>query len=128
MIFRDDKSTLHSLNRSESGDSLIKEAPNTSRTSSTVGSLTRARGTGKWRAYILMFGTLSFALAICVAHHVFLSVINGRDVEDFTISQTWTRDIGNAFSWLAQFLLQISVGVALTQSVRTLALPLAILS
>ena len=74
-----------------------------------------------------MFGTLLIALAICVIHHVFLSVVNGRNVEDFAISQTWVRDISNALSWLAQFLLQISVGVALTQSVRPFVLPIAII-
>ncbi|KZV77273.1 hypothetical protein PENSPDRAFT_747018 [Peniophora sp. CONT] len=64
-----------------------------------------------------MFGALSIAMAICIAHHAFLSIINGRNVEDFAISQTWIRDIGNALSWIAQFLLQLSVGAALTQSV-----------
>ncbi|KZV77277.1 hypothetical protein PENSPDRAFT_679461 [Peniophora sp. CONT] len=70
-----------------------------------------------WKTLIFLFGALLISSAICVAHHFFLSAINGRNVEDLAISQSWIRDIGNALASIVQFLLQISVGAALTQSV-----------
>ncbi|VDC04923.1 unnamed protein product [Peniophora sp. CBMAI 1063] len=97
----------------EEGGSLHKQA-------SSVSSVppTRAQRRNRiWTAHALMFGTFLLAAAVCVAHHVFLHVLNGRDVDSFAISQTWVRDIGNAFAWVAHWLLQISVGVALTQSI-----------
>lgn len=101
------------------GDSPYKVV-DVSRSSSTIASPTRARRMETRNTHFFMFGALFVAAAICVAHHVFLSVINGRNVEDFAIGQTWIRDIGNALSWIAQFLLQLSVGVALVQSVCAL--------
>ncbi|VDC04922.1 unnamed protein product [Peniophora sp. CBMAI 1063] len=77
----------------------------------------RRTSTSPWKTHAFMFGVLFIATAVCVAHHVFLSALNRRNVEEFTISQTWVRDIGNALAGLTQFLLQISVGVALTQSI-----------
>ena len=65
-----------------------------------------------------MFGLLLVALAICLAHHVFLSYLDGRSVDDFAISQSWIRDIGNALADTVQFLLKVSVGITLAQSVR----------
>lgn len=90
-----------------------------SSSSSTITSPTRARRTETRKTHLFMFGTLGVAAAICVAHHVFMSIINGKNVEDLAIAQTWIRDIGNALSWIVQFLLQLSVGVALAQSVCT---------
>ncbi|KZV77276.1 hypothetical protein PENSPDRAFT_747021 [Peniophora sp. CONT] len=98
------------------GDSPYKVV-GASRSSSTITSPTRASRTETRRTHLFMFGTLGIAAAICVAHHVFMSVINGKNVEDLAIAQTWIRDIGNALSWIVQFLLQLSVGVALAQSV-----------
>ncbi|VDB99475.1 unnamed protein product [Peniophora sp. CBMAI 1063] len=72
-----------------------------------------------WTARALMFGTWLFAsTAVCVAHHTFLHVLDGWGVDNIAISQTWVRDIGNTVAWAAHWMLQLSAGVALTQSIR----------
>ncbi|VDC04926.1 unnamed protein product [Peniophora sp. CBMAI 1063] len=99
-------------------DGMARSASRLSSTSTLVPSNThRARRSGAWKAYLLILSPLIFASAICAGHHVFLSVLDGKDVDSFSISQTWFRDAGNALAKIVQFLLIVSVGIVLTQSI-----------
>ncbi|VDC04921.1 unnamed protein product [Peniophora sp. CBMAI 1063] len=113
MIFR--KIPSYDFERAEEGG--LHTAGSKSRSSLTLSSPARATPTGSLRTHALMFGTYFVAAAIAVAHHFFLYNLNGRDVEEYPLSQTWVRDVGNALAGLAQLLLQTSVTIALTQSI-----------
>ncbi|KZV60126.1 hypothetical protein PENSPDRAFT_760178 [Peniophora sp. CONT] len=95
----------------------IGKTSTTSRSSSTVALARRVRHVGSWTVPALMLGSYILAIAFVLAHHIFLSILDGKDVQDFGISQTWVRDIGNALARIVQILLESSVGVALTQSI-----------
>ncbi|VDB88399.1 unnamed protein product [Peniophora sp. CBMAI 1063] len=93
------------------------KAATASRPSLSIRSLMQPRSFGIGRARAIMLGSLVIASAICVAHHFLLSYLDGRDVEDFKLSQTWVRDIGNALAKFVQLALRFSNGVVLTQSI-----------
>ena len=65
-----------------------------------------------------MFVTLLSAAVVGIAHHIFLSILDDKRVDMFPFPQPWIRDVGNALSHVVQILLELSVGIALTQSVR----------
>ncbi|VDC04920.1 unnamed protein product [Peniophora sp. CBMAI 1063] len=100
---------------SEKGDSPSDLSASSS--SFTLPSKTSSPRAGTWKTHVIMIGVLLTASATCIGHHLFLSVLDRRDIDDFAISQTWVRDIGNALAGLVQMLLQVSVGIALTQSI-----------
>ncbi|VDC04928.1 unnamed protein product [Peniophora sp. CBMAI 1063] len=88
-----------------------------SRPSSTVSSPAPTSRPGISQTRYVMFGTFVVALALSVAHHFFLTILDGKHVDKSGLTQTWVRDIGNALAGMTGFLLQASVGVALTQSI-----------
>lgn len=93
-----------------------------SRPSSTVDLMRHVRHVGSWPVPALMTGTLLAAALVVVFHHIFLLTLDGKSVDDYALPQTWVRDLGNALAHVVQILLETSVGVALTQSVRQVAI------
>ena len=94
-------------------------APTPSPSTSTSLLVQRVRSAGSWTVPVLMLGTYLAAVIFIVVHHVFLSVLEGKDVKDFAVPQTWVSDIGNALARVVQISLETSVGVALALSVST---------
>ena len=94
-------------------------APTPSPSNSTSLLVQRVRSAGSWTVPVLMLGTYLAAVVFIVVHHIFLSVLEGEDVKDFAVPQSWVRDIGNALARVVQISLETSVGVALAQSVST---------
>ncbi|VDB90324.1 unnamed protein product [Peniophora sp. CBMAI 1063] len=97
--------------------SALSKSRLSSRSMSTVDMLRHVRRVGTWAIPVMMFGTFIAAIAVTVVHHIFLSTLNGKRVEDYALSQSLVRDIGNALSHIVQILLETSVGAALTQSI-----------
>ncbi|VDB85494.1 unnamed protein product [Peniophora sp. CBMAI 1063] len=94
-----------------------RQSPYLSRMRSTTTLVRHARRSGLWKAPVIMFMTLLSAAIVGIAHHVFLTVLDEKSVADFPYPQTWIRDVGNALSRVVQILLELSVGIALTQSI-----------
>jgi len=70
---------------------------------------------GKRSAYTLMFGLLLLAVLVAVGHHLFYVYLNGREINEVVLPQTWVIRVGNAFAFLFKLSLVSAIGVAYAQ-------------
>lgn len=113
----DEKVPAYDFSRSQEIEERKRLSPYLSRMRSTTTLVQHARRSGLWKAPVIMFVTLLSAAVVGIAHHILLSILDEKSVAEFPFPQTWVRDVGNALSHIVQILLELSVGVALTQSV-----------
>ncbi|KZV74624.1 hypothetical protein PENSPDRAFT_749179 [Peniophora sp. CONT] len=113
----DEKAPAYDFSRSQDIEDRKVLSPYLSRMRSTTVLVRHARRSGLWKAPVIMFVTLLSATVVGIAHHIFLSILDEKSVTEFPFPQTWVRDVGNALSHVVQILLELSVGIALTQSI-----------
>ncbi|VDC04524.1 unnamed protein product [Peniophora sp. CBMAI 1063] len=119
----DEGSPQSGYERVSTSDSVLVEVDDAGKqmdmlgSSSTVTMAQHVLSVGSRTVLVLMLGAYVIATSFIVAHHIFLVALNGEDVGEYIIPQTWVRDIGNALARVVQILLETSVGVALTQSI-----------
>jgi len=70
---------------------------------------------GKRSAYTLMFGLLLLAVLVAVGHHLFYVYLDGRELNEVVLPQTWVIRVGNAFAFLFKLSLVSAIGVAYAQ-------------
>jgi hypothetical protein len=68
-----------------------------------------------WKSYATMLGFLGTGIATAAVQHFYYSYLDGREVDQVSMSQSWAIRIGTAFAFLFKTCLVASVGVAYCQ-------------
>lgn len=68
-----------------------------------------------WRAPAIMFATLLAGLGTALGHHFMNVSLNGKQVDQAGLSQSWVSRFSTSLAFLVQFFFATSVGVAFVQ-------------
>jgi hypothetical protein len=83
-------------------------------TNSSNGSRSDSRIPG-FKSYAIMLSLFGVGIAAAIFQHCFYSYINGRQIDDVPITQTWVIQAGNVFAFLFKATLVAAVGAAFCQ-------------
>lgn len=69
----------------------------------------------RWKAFTTIIVSLVFGIIFALGHHCMNSYLNGKQVTDVPISQSWISRFGTAFAFLVKTAFVISVGASYVQ-------------
>jgi len=82
-----------------------------------------------WKSYTIMLLLLLLGLLAALGQHGFYTYLNGREVDQTTISQTWVIRVGTAFAFLCKTALVAAIGISFSHgfwySVRRKSIPIS---